>query len=58
MLPLTSVPTPGINNAINNKILISRNNQSVFSNKLDGVIKNIVNINIPIPINKACLVAK
>ena len=58
MLPLTSVPIPGTNRAISRTMLMSKNSQSIFSNKEDGIDIKIVNTKIPVPMNKACLVAK
>ena len=58
ILPFTSVPIPGINRATRSNILISMKSQSVFSNKEEGIERKTVNIKIPTPINKACLVAK
>jgi hypothetical protein len=55
---LTSVPTPGTKSAIRRTMLMSRNSQSIFSKKIDGIERKMVNTKIPIPINKACLVAK
>ena len=39
-------------------MLMSKNSQSIFSKKEDGIDIKIVNTKIPIPMNKACLVAK
>jgi len=58
MLPLTSVPTPGKNNATNKIRDSINNNQSNFLKKSDGIRRKKQKIIKPIEIKMACLDAK
>ena len=58
MLPLTSVPTPGKNNATSNIRDSINNNQSNFLKKSDGIRRKRQKIIKPIEIKMACLEAK
>jgi hypothetical protein len=58
MLPLTSVPTPGKNNATSKIRDSIKNNQSNFLKKSDGISRKKQKIMKPIEIKMACLEAK
>ena len=58
MLPLTSVPTPGKNNAASKTKDMINNNQSNFLKKSDGISRKKQKIINPIDIKIACLEAK
>ena len=58
MLPLTLVPTSGMNNAINNPILININIQSDLNRKSEGMDKKQIIAITPIEIKSICLEAK
>ena len=58
ILPLTEVPTSGINNASSNKILTSIKIQSNLYKNSEGVIKKMTIVSIPSDINNNCLDAK
>ena len=58
ILPLTLVPTSGMNKAINKKILSNINTQSALNKKSDGRTKKKSKAIIPIATKKACLFAK
>ena len=58
MLPLTSVPTPGKNNATSKIRDNINNNQSNFLKKSDGIRRKKQKIIKPIEIKMACLDAK
>ena len=58
MLPFTSVPTPGKNNATSSIRDIIRNSQSYLLNKFDGTRRKKQKIKNPIDIKIACLEAK
>jgi hypothetical protein len=58
MLPLTSVPTPGKNNATSKIRDSISNNQSNFLKKSEGIRRKKQKIIKPIEIKMACLDAK
>ena len=55
MLPFTDVPISGTKSNTSNKILISINNQSILSKKLDGIIRKKTIARNPIETNINCL---
>ena len=58
MLPFTSVPTPGKNNATSKIRDSINNNQSNFLKRSDGIRRKKQKIIKPIEIKMACLEAK
>jgi hypothetical protein len=55
MLPFTDVPMSGIKSNTSNNMLISINNQSIFSRKLDGIMRKKTIARSPIETNISCL---
>jgi hypothetical protein len=54
MLPFTDVPISGTKSNTSNNILISINNQSILSKKLDGIIRKKTIARNPIETNINC----
>jgi hypothetical protein len=55
MLPFTDVPISGTKSNTSNNMLISINNQSILSKKLDGIMRKKTIARSPIETNISCL---